>query len=272
MNNLKIEMIENRIEKTAILFELYKGLKEFFSENPNDSVKLSFSFDERSPKNNHYINFTSSLDENKTHVFSNIFHFLHKCISLFDPVKSPFGLFANLIINNPQKIEMTLDKNNFLSVFKYADDFDGKSDWINKMEWTFGESDYIIFSHNNEWGKYPTMIFNDESLKMWKDLKKTERYIKSKYSYKEFIKNAEIIKKHYFSLNENQTMTLQKSVLTIFEEGKIIDCFELNDFDHIKGVFDRRDNNFKEFIKYNLTMIELNYEINEKMINEIFNC
>lgn len=271
MNNLQLEMISNRIEKTYILFTLYKDLKSFFSENPDEIVKLSFSFDKNSPKNNNYIEFHSSLDENKTHVFSNVFHYLHKCISLFDPIKSPFGLFSNLIINNPQKIEITLDKSNFLSVFKYADDFDKKSEWIDNIEWTSGETDYVIVSHNSEWGKYPTMIFNDKSLEMWKDLKNSTRYIKSTNAYQCLIENLKFIKKHIDNLNDNQFITLQKSFLTIFEDNKIIDCFELYDFNHLKGDFDKKNNSFIDFFKNNSTMLELNYDINEKMIAEIIN-
>ena len=48
INNIKYEMLANRIEKTAILFELCEGLKRFFKDNPEDIVNVSFSFDKNS--------------------------------------------------------------------------------------------------------------------------------------------------------------------------------------------------------------------------------
>ena len=38
MNNLQLEMISNRIEKTYILFTLYKDLKSFFSETQASKI------------------------------------------------------------------------------------------------------------------------------------------------------------------------------------------------------------------------------------------
>lgn len=88
-----------------------------------------------------------------------------------------------------------------------------------------------------------------------------------------FLENAAVIKKHYALLSENQSMILQKSFLTVFEDGAILDCIELNELDHIKGVFDKKDNEkvFANFIKYNAIILELNYGLTEKMLVEIFN-
>ena len=74
-------------------------------------------------------------------------------------------------------------------------------------------------------------------------------------------------------LSDNQTMSLQKSCLIIFEDDKILDCIELDKMDYIKGFFDKKDSEkgFSNFIKYNSTMFELNYSLNEKMLLDIFN-
>lgn len=274
INNIKYEMLANRIEKTAILFELCEGLKSFFKDNPEDSVDVSFSFDKRSPKEPAYINFKCSTDEDQSVVFSNVFYFLHKCISLFDPVKSPFGLFTMCLLDNPQKVDFTFNKDNFGFIFKYADDFDGKEEWliraINEYE---DDIDYVIVDNHPLWGKYPTTVFNKKSYDMWQEVKSREVYIKSFNEYQIFLKNAELIKKHYRMLSENQTMSLQKSCLIIFEDDKILDCIELDKMDYIKGFFDKKDSEkgFGNFIKYNSTMFELNYNLNEKMLLDIFN-
>lgn len=149
MNNIKLEMLANRIEKTAILFELYKGLKEFFEKNPQDVVNISFSANRNSPKETRYITFKSSTDEGQSVVFSNVFHFLHKCVSLFDPIKSPFGLFSQSIANKPQEVNLTFNKDNFCFIFDYADSFDGKKEWLELLS-----ADYIIVNHNR-WVSIP---------------------------------------------------------------------------------------------------------------------
>lgn len=273
INNLKYEMLSNRIEKTAILFELSEGLKTFFKENPDEIVDVSFSFNKNSPKEPAYISFKCSTDEGKSVVFSNIFHFLHKCVSLFDPIKSPFGLFAMCLINNPQKIDFTFNKNNFDFIFKYADDFDGKAEWLARVINMFDDDlNYIIVDKHPLWGKYPTTVFNKKSYDLWKEVKSREGYIKSFNEYQVFLKNAELIKTHYNQLSDNQTMSLQKSCLFIFEEGKILDTIELNEMDYITGLFDKKDDTkgLNNFIKQNSTIFELNHNLNEKMLSDIF--
>lgn len=273
-NNITLEMLTNKIEKTAILFELYKGLKDFFEKNPEEIVDVYFSFDRKSPKETRYINFKSSTDEGQTVVFSNVFHFLHKCVSLFDPLKSPFGLFAEFMVRNPQEVKLTFNKDNFCFIFDYADDFDSRSVWLTLINESVS---YIIYSayyaNNCAWGKYPTMIFNEQSYNDWQAINSSEKYIKSSYDYQMFVENANIVKKYYQQLTENQSMTLQKSYLTIFEDGQILDCIELYDLDYIQGVFDKKDpeKGFSNFIRYNATMLELNYGLTEKMLMEIFN-
>lgn len=274
INNIKYEMLANRIEKTAILFELCEGLKSYFKDNPEHIVDVSFSFDKNSPKDPTYINFTYSIDENQSIVFSNVFHFLHKCVSLFDPIKSPFGLFAMCLIRNPQKVDFTFNKDNFDFIFKYADDFDGKEEWLIRAINQYDDNiDYVIIDRHPLWGKYPTTVFNKRSYDMWQEVKSRESYIKSLPDYQAFLKNAEIIKEYYNGLSNNQSMTLKSSYLTIFEEDKILECIELQDFDHIKGVFDKKDKEkgFINFIKHNITMFELNYSLTEKMLLDIFN-
>lgn len=273
INNLKYEMLANRIEKTAILFELSEGLKSFFKENPDEIVDISFSFNKNSPKEPAYISFKCSTDEDKSVVFSNVFHFLHKCVSLFDPIKSPFGLFAICMINNPQKIDFTFNKDNFDFIFKYADDFDGKSEWLARVINMFDDDiDYIIIDKHPLWGKYPTTVFNKQSYDLWKEVKSREGYIKSFNKYQVFFKNAELIKEHYNQLSENQTMSLQKSCLFIFEEGKILDTIELDEMDYITGLFDKKDDTkgLNNFIKQNSTMFKLNHNLTEKMLSDIF--
>lgn len=273
-HDIKLEMLANKIEKTAILFELYKGLNKYFCENPDDVVKVSFVFHRNSPKEPMYIQYKSSTDEGKNVVISNVFHFLHKCISMFDPVKSPFGLFALSLVNKPQEVTFTFSKDNFCFIFDYADDFDSKSVWLTLINESVS---YIIYSayyaKNCAWGKYPTMIFNEQSYNDWQAIKSSEKYIKSSYDYQMFVENANVVKKYYQQLTENQSMTLQKSYLTIFEDGKILDCIELYDLDYIQGVFDKKDpeKGFSNFIKYNATMLDLNYGLTEKMLMEIFN-
>lgn len=273
-NNITLEMLTNKIEKTAILFELYKGLKDFFEKNPEEIVDVYFSFDRKSPKETRYINFKSSTDEGQTVVFSNVFHFLHKCVSLFDPLKSPFGLFAEFMVRTPQEVKLTFNKDNFCFIFDYADDFDSKKIWLTLTD---ERVSYIVHSvpyeKNSAWGEYPTMIFNEQSYNDWQAVKSSENYIKTSYNYNMFLENANIVKKYYKQLSENQTMTLQKSYLTIFEEGMIVDCIELYELDYIQGVFDKKDpeKGFSNFIRYNATMLELNYGLTEKMLMEIFN-
>lgn len=273
MNNLKHEMLSNRIEKTAILFELAQGLKKFFKENPEEIVDISFCFNKNSPKDPAYISFKCSTDEDKSVVFSNVFHFLHKCVSLFDQIKSPFGLFSMCLINNPQKIDFTFNKDNFDFIFKYADDFDGKEEWVRRATNMYDEDiDYIIIDKHPLWGKYPTTVFNKQSYELWQEVKKREGYIKSFNEYQVFLKNAELIKEHYNQLSENQTMSLQKSCLFIFEEGKILDTIELDEMGYITGLFDKKDDTkgLNNFIKQNSTMFELNHNLTEKMLSDIF--
>lgn len=274
MNDIKLEMLANRIEKTAILFELYKGLKEFFEKNPQDVVNISFSANRNSPRETRYITFKSSTDEGQSVVFSNVFHFLHKCVSLFDPIKSPFGLFSQSITNKPQEVNLTFNKDNFCFIFDYADDFEGKKDWLELINVSTPYMKYLAYYEKNiSWGKYPCMIFNEKSYNDWQTIKSSEAYIKSSYDYSIFVENANLIKKHYYNLKENQSMTLQKSYLTIFEEGKILDCIELYDFNYIQGCFDKKDpeKGLSNFIKYNSMMLELNYGVTEKMLLEILN-
>lgn len=271
INNLKYELLSNKIEKTAILFELYKGLNKFFNEHPDEVVDITFSFNKNSPKEHHYINFRSSFDEGQSVVFSNVFHFLHKCVSLFDPIKSPFGLFATYLINQPQEISFKFNKDNFHFIFDYCDDFDSKKEWLDLVNEEYGRAEHIIYRKNNQWGKYPTMVFNEESYNFWQELKSRENYIKNTYDYKIFLENADLIKKHYKLLNETQTMTLKNSYLTIYEDQQIIDCIQIEGFDHIKGTFNRKnDNVFLNFIKDNTMMFELNNNLTEKMLLEIF--
>lgn len=273
-NNIALEMLANKIEKTAILFELYKGLKDFFDKNPTEIVDICFSSNKKSPKETRYITFKSSADEGKSVVFSNVFHYLHKCVSLFDPIKSPFGLFSQFLVMNPQEVKLTFTKDNFSFIFDYADDFDNKNVWLTLINESVS---YIIYStyygNNSEWGKYPKMVFNEQSCNDWEAVTSSENYIKTSYDYNMFLENANIVKKYYKQLSENQTMTLQKSYLTIFEEGMIVDCVELYELDYIQGVFDKKDHEkgFSNFIKYNATMLELNYGLTEKMLMEIFN-
>lgn len=271
INNLKYELLSNKIEKTAILFELYKGLNSFFKDNPNEVVDITFYFHKNSPKEPRYINFRSSFDEGQSVVFSNVFHFLHKCVSLFDPIKSPFGLFATYLINQPQEIEFKFNKNNFHFIFDYCDDFDSKKEWLDLVNNEFGRADHIIYRKNNQWGKYPTMVFNEESYNLWQEVKSRENYIKNTYDYKIFLENADLIKKHYKLLNETQTMTLKNSYLTIYEDKKIVDCIKIEEFEHIKGTFSKNnDKVFLDFITYNATMFELNHNLTEKMLLDIF--
>ena len=271
INNLKYELLSNKIEKTAILFELYKGLNSFFKDNPNEVVDITFYFHKNSPKEPRYINFRSSFDEGQSVVFSNVFHFLHKCVSLFDPIKSPFGLFATYLINQPQEIEFKFNKNNFHFIFDYCDDFDSKKEWLDLVNEEFGKTDHIIYNINSQWGKYPTMVFNDESYNLWQEVKSRENYIKNTYDYKIFLENADLIKKHYKLLNETQTMTLKNSYLTIYEDKKIVDCIKIEEFEHIKGTFSKNnDKVFLDFITYNATMFELNHNLTEKMLLDIF--
>lgn len=273
-NNIALEMLANKIEKTAILFELYKGLKDFFDKNPTEIVDICFCFDNKSPKETRYISFKSSTDEGKSVVFSNVFHYLHKCVSLFDPIKSPFGLFAQFLVMKPQEVKLTFSKDNFFFIFDYADDFDNKKVWLTLVNETVSYMKYSVYYDKNvSWGKYPTMIFNEKSYNDWQAVKASEDYIKTSYDYNIFLTNANIVKKYYKQLSENQTMTLQKSYITIFEEGMIVDCIELYELDYIQGVFDKKDyeKGFSNFIKYNATMLELNYGLTEKMLMEIFN-
>lgn len=271
INNLKYELLSNKIEKTAILFELYKGLNGFFNEHPEKVVDITFSFNKNSPKEPIYINFKSSTDENQSVVFSNVFHFLHKCVSLFDPIKSPFGLFATYLINQPQEISFKFNKDNFHFIFDYCDDFDSKKEWLDLVNEEFGKTDYIIYKMNSQWGKYPTMVFNDESYSLWQEVKLRENYIKNTYNYKAFLENADLIKKQYQLLNEQQTMILKNSYLTIYEDKKIVDCIEIEGFKHIKGSFNKKDDNvFLDFIKDNAMMFELNNNLTEKMLFDIF--
>ena len=270
-NGIKLEILANKIEKTAILFELYKGLNKFFHENPEKIVDISFSFNKNSPKEPMYINFRSSFDEGQSVVFSNVFHFLHKCVSLFDPIKSPFGLFATYLINQPQEISFKFNKDNFHFIFDYCDDFDSKKEWLDLVNEEYGRADHIIYRKNNQWGKYPTMVFNEESYNLWQEVKSRENYIKNTYDYKIFLENADLIKKHYKLLNETQTMTLKNSYLTIYEDKKIVDCIKIEEFEHIKGTFSKNnDKVFLDFITYNATMFELNHNLTEKMLFDIF--
>lgn len=272
INSIKLEILANKIEKTAILFELYKGLNNFFKENPNEVVDITFYFHKNSPKEHRYITFKSSFDEGQSVVFSNVFHFLHKCVSLFDPIKSPFGLFATYLINQPQEISFKFNKDNFHFIFDYCDDFDSKKEWLDLVNEEFGKTDYIIYKINSQWGKYPTMVFNDESYSLWQEVKLRENYIKNTYNYKAFLENANLIKKQYQLLNEQQTMTLKNSYLTIYEDQQIVDCIEIEGFEHIKGNFNKKaDNVFLDFIKDNAMMFELNNNLTEKMLLEIFN-
>lgn len=271
LNNLKYELLSNKIEKTAILFELYKGLNKFFNEKPEEVVDITFSFNKNSPKEPMYINFKSSIDENQSVVFSNVFHFLHKCVSLFDPIKSPFGLFATYLINQPQEISFKFNKDNFHFIFDYCDDFDSKKEWLDLVNEEYGRADHIIYRKNNQWGKYPTMVFNEESYNLWQEVKSRGNYIKNTYDYKIFLENANLIKKHYRLLNEKQTMTLKNSYLTIYEDEQIVDCIKIEEFEHIKGHFNKNnDKVFLDFITYNATMFELNHNLTEKMLLEIF--
>lgn len=271
INNLKYELLSNKIEKTAILFELYKGLNSFFKDNPNEVVDITFYFHKNSPKEPLYINFRSSFDEGQSVVFSNVFHFLHKCVSLFDPIKSPFGLFATYLINQPQEISFKFNKDNFHFIFDYCDDFDSKKEWLDLVNEEYGRADHIIYRKNNQWGKYPTMVFNEESYNLWQEVKSRENYIKNTYDYKIFLENADLIKKHYKLLNETQTMTLKNSYLTIYEDKKIVDCIKIEEFEHIKGTFSKNnDKVFLDFITYNATMFELNHNLTEKMLLDIF--
>lgn len=270
-NGIKLEILANKIEKTAILFELYKGLNKFFNEHLDEVVDITFSFNKNSPKEPRYINFRSSFDEGQSVVFSNVFHFLHKCVSLFDPIKSPFGLFATYLINQPQEISFKFNKDNFHFIFDYCDDFDSKKEWLDLVNEEYGRADHIIYRKNNQWGKYPTMVFNEESYNLWQEVKSRENYIKNTYDYKIFLENADLIKKHYKLLNETQTMTLKNSYLTIYEDKKIVDCIKIEEFEHIKGTFSKNnDKVFLDFITYNATMFELNHNLTEKMLLDIF--
>lgn len=136
MNNeeFKSMILNNRHSKIAILSELHDGLVNYFSSNPDQTVKITFSFKPDSIKKNHFIEFESSLDHNKDIVFSNVFHFLHKAVSLFDPEKSPFGYFARYLMDHPQSIDLVFDQDNFMFIFDYSDDFDGKDEWLETLD------------------------------------------------------------------------------------------------------------------------------------------
>lgn len=274
-NSVYIEMESNQIEKTVILFEIFEGLKLFYKENPHERVKLSFSFDQNSPKEPAYIKFNCSLHEGKSVVFSDIFHFIHKCISLLDPLKNPFSVFTLSLLQNPQQVTLTLCKDNFDCLFKYyADNFEEKKDWLKRvMNRRDDDIDYVIVDTHPLWGKYPTTVFNKKSHDLWQETKKREGYIKSKYDYKLLEKNIDIIKKQYTSLAENQMMVLKNSYLTIFEEGKIVDCVEMQDCYYLKGVFDKKDNDkdLNAFVKYNSTMLELHHGLKENVFLEMLN-
>lgn len=66
-------------------------------------------------------------------------------------------------------------------------------------------------------------------------------------------------------------MTLKNSYLTIYEDKKIVDCIKIEEFEHIKGTFSKNnDKVFLDFITYNATMFELNHNLTEKMLFDIF--
>lgn len=274
MNTLKLEMLSTRIEKTAILFELYKGLIDYFDKNPEEVVKISLEFKRNSPSDIHYITLKSSIDEGQSVVFSNIFHFLHKCVTIFDTTVSPFGQLALKLVACPQQLDLVFEKNNFLSVFDYSDDFEGKKEWLELIIESKPNSKYIDqYNRNLEWGEYPSMVFNEKTYNDWQKLKSTENYVKSKYSYYTFIKSTNVLKNCFESLTSNQYLSVDKSYITIFEDGKIIDCIELEDFKHIRGVIDKvsEEKSFNNFIENNAMMIDLNFNITESMLKKIFN-
>lgn len=264
-NTLPLDMLSNKIEKTAILFELYLGLETYFAENPKQTVEILISFKNGAPKSPKYIHFENLNVDNNTVCFSNVFNYLHKCIVLFEPYKSPFGLFSNYLMDNPQEIKFIFNKENFLFIFNYADSFEGKSEWLNHLD-----KKHIFFDKNEVWGEYPTIINNSSSYQLWEDLKKKDSYIKNTYNFKIFSKNMKLIKENYSVLTKKQSMVLEKSFLTIFEGGKIIESIELDNFKFIRFSFDKQNNSasFKFFIENNANILGLNYGLTEEIVNQ----
>lgn len=272
-DNLKYELMANRMCKMATLFELGDGLRSFFKENPEEVVNVSFSFAEGMPKEPHAIVFSSSLSKEKEST-AGVFSLLYHCVCAANPLESPFGLFTQYLLNKPQKVDFVFNKDNFNFIFKYADDFDGKEEWEKQVVNYWDEDlDYVIVSHDKLWGKYPKTVFNQRSYNLWKEVKSREGYIKSKYEYHVFIRNLELIKKYYNSLTENQTMVLKDSYLTIFEEGKIVDCVEIDNFSYLKGLFNKKDveKGFNDFINYNSDMLELHIGLTKNLLLNILN-
>lgn len=183
INSIKYELMVNRIEKTSILFQLGNGLRRFFKENPEEVVNISFYFAEGLPKEPHAIVFSSFLSKGKEST-AGVFNLLHHCVCVANPTESPFGLFTQYLLNKPQKVDFVFDKDNFYFIFKYADDFDGKEEWMRLVVNYWDEDlDYVIVSHDKLWGKYPKTVFNQRSYDLWKEVKSRDGFSQSLKSY-----------------------------------------------------------------------------------------
>lgn len=178
-NNLRYELMANRMEKMAALFQLGDGLRSFFKENPEEIVNISFCFAEGMSKEPRAIVFSSSLSKGKEST-TGVFSLLYHCVCVANPTESPFGLFAQYLLNKPQKVDFVFNKDNFDFIFKYANDFDGKEEWAKLVVNYWDEDlDYVIVSHDKLWGKYPKTVFNQRSYNMWQEVKSREGFSKS---------------------------------------------------------------------------------------------
>jgi len=183
INNLRYELMANRMEKIATLFQLGDGLRGFFKENPEEIVNISFYFADGMPKEPRAIVFSSSLGKGKEST-AGVFNLLYNCVCVASPTESPFGLLTQYLLNKPQKVDFVFNKDNFDFIFKYADDFDGKEEWEKLVINYWDEDlDYVIVSHDKLWGKYPKMVFNQRSYDLWREVKSREEFSKSLKSY-----------------------------------------------------------------------------------------
>lgn len=270
MVNLKFEILSNRLEKMAMLFELYDRLDKFFYKNKDLAVEISFMTEHDLKSDNKYIQFSCSLDENKNVVFSHVFNEFFKLVCLYDPYKSPFGALSWHLKRDQQKTIFNLNRDNFKSIFEYADDFDGKKEWISLLG-----TDNLILNNDLVLGEYPELIFNQQSYDLWNKIKNSDNYIKNTLSYNDFLSNIKIIKKHYENLKNNQHLILKREYLTIIDDSEIIESIELRNFKRFSFDFDfdikknENENSLIKFIENKKNIIKLYFSLNDSVIDEI---